>query len=503
MPKKDPESPATTSLAYDMMAPRWEKMDALLGGTETMRAAGTTFLPQYEEESDKAWQERLSMNVLFNMTELILDSWVGRPFSDPIVLGEDMPPAVRDLMGNVDLQGNNLDVFARNWFKDGLAKAVSYVLVDFPRVMTEQELGRPRSLADDVRESARPYWVHIPPENLIAGTFEIVDGREVPVHVRIWEESTAREGFSERVVQRIRQLDAGLKLPDGTSTPTTVKVWELIQRKGQKPKWEVVEEFPIKVSYIPLVPFYSDRDAPMIGKSPLLDLADLNIRHWQSNSDQIRSLSVARFPILACSGAISDDKVRLGPYGWLNVPDPNGKWYYVEHTGAAIQQGAQDLKNLETQMAEYGAEFLKRRPGRETATARALDSAEATSPLQDATLRFNDALNTALSMTADWLGLPDGGSAKVASEFGPEAPETADLDALANARSGRDISQEVYLSELQRRGVLADSFDFAKNESELKKEQVEKQKQAEADAMSAAKAKAEAEPEPAEEEVEE
>ena len=62
--EKDPKSPATTSAAYDTMAPRWHLIETLLGGTEAMRAAGETYLPRHSEETDKGYEERLSAAVL-------------------------------------------------------------------------------------------------------------------------------------------------------------------------------------------------------------------------------------------------------------------------------------------------------------------------------------------------------------------------------------------------------------------------------------------------------
>lgn len=458
--KKDPESPATTSLAYDRMEPAWSKIDALLGGTAAMRAAGQDYLPQHAEESNTVYQERLAAATLFNMLEKTLDSWVGRPFSDPVHIAEDTPENVLEWLDDVDLRGNNIDVFAREWFRDGLAKSLSHVYVDMPR---KKEVpvgadGKPktRTLADDRAENARPYLVHIKPENLIFAYAETVDGVETLTQIRIREFHTELVGFTEQVREKIRVV-----------TPGHVQLYELQKVKGKKEKWVVVEEYDYDLDYIPLVTFYSNRDGFMTGKPPLTDLADLNIAHWQSSSDQRQILTTARFPVLALSGASDDDnKLTIGPNHWLYCPDPQGKFYYVEHTGAAIESGRKDLQDLENQMAQYGAEFMKKRLSGETATARALDSAEATSPLQDAALRFTDALNMVLSVMADWVNLEKYGSMSVTTDFGPEEESDADLRTLLEMRKNRDISRTTFLEEMKRRGLLSDEFDIeAENEA--------------------------------------
>ena len=176
--KPDPNDPSNVSLAYEFMAPKWAKVRAILGGTDGMRAAGPDYLPQHDGESDISYRERLGKSVLFNATELTVNHWVGKPFSEPVKINNDVPENIKDnLLEDIDLQGNNIDVFARNWFKDGVSKAFSHVLVEFSRPRnTEQEEGRRRTLEDDRVENVRPYWVHIQPENLISATMEIQNG---------------------------------------------------------------------------------------------------------------------------------------------------------------------------------------------------------------------------------------------------------------------------------------------------------------------------------------
>lgn len=469
MSDKKKNQPDATSSSYDLMLPRWRKMEHVLGGTETMRAAGGEYLMQFPHETEDNFNLRLQFATLFNMTELTLESWVGRPFSDPVVLNEGMAEPVREILENdVDLLGNNVDVFCRNWFRSGLSKALSHVLVEFPRV--EPKLGSdgeviPRTLEDDRRDQLRPFWTLIPPESVIFAACKTVNGQEILTEVRILEEVMVLDGFVEVCKTRIRRL-----------LPGRVEIWEEQQMKNSRKKeWMMTEDYPSGIDYIPLVTFYANRSGFMLGKPPLLDLADLNITHWNSDSEQRNVLSVARFPMLAASGAVDLTKLKIGPKKLLQIDDVNGKFYYVEHSGKAIEAGFKDLAELEAKMAQYGAQFLRKRPGGETATARALDSAEASSPLQDVTLRFVDSVNLAIQYTLDWLKLEDTGdnTVSISTEFGPEQFDGADVDALIKAREQRQISRETFVEELKRRGVLGDQFDAEADEEELAEEAAE------------------------------
>lgn len=459
MAEKDPNSPATTSTAYDCMLPRWELMNALLGGTEAMREAGETYLPKHTEETDLNYQARLQGSVLFNMVEQTLDTLAGKPFKEPIHLNEDVPAQLQeDILLDVDLQGNNLDVFARQWFREGMSKAFAHVLIDFPKIEPKTD-NKPRTLDDDRKEGVRPYWVLIKPECIIDAYSEVINGVETLLHIRILEAYTERNGFAEVVKERIKVLEPG-----------TVEVYELKKVKGQKEQWVSVDKWVTGLSYIPLVTFYANREGFMRGKSPLQDLAHLNVTHWQSTAEQRHVLSVSRFPVLACSGAAKDDSdpIVIGPNQVLYNEDPQGKFYYVEYGGAGVDSGWKDLEQLENKMAGYGAEFLKKKPGTQTATARALDSAEASSDLSAMSVVFEDAVAQALDITADWLKLGKaGGTVEVVKEYDMEEEDPAAIEFLKYLREKRDISRKALLEIAVTKGLLPEDFDAEEDMEEI------------------------------------
>lgn len=457
--KKDPNNPATTSESYDLMYPRWAKIETLLGGTEAMRLASTNYLPQHPEESAMAYGARLERATLFNMTELTLEGWVGKPFDEPVKLSEDMPENVIEWMNDIDLQGNNANVFARQVFREGVAKGFTHIMVDMPRVEPKLD-GTPRTLEDDRKENRRPYLVHIKPEQVIFAFSELINGEEKVTHLRIMEAETKMVGYAEITIRTIKVF-----------TPGLVVVYEERKVKN-KVKWVQVDAYSYDLPYIPIVTFYASREGFMCAKPPLTDLADLNIAHWQSNSDQTVILTTARFPMLALSGAAPEDnKLTVGPNSWLYSSDPQSKYYYVEHQGAAIGAGREDLRSLEEQMAAYGSQYLKKKVSGATATERVIDSAEATSPLQDMTIRFTDAMNTAIFIMGDWAKIETPGTITISTEFGADedgSPEIIKL--ILEARKQRILSRKATITEFKLRGVLAEDFDEEANESDLEKE---------------------------------
>jgi hypothetical protein len=163
----------------------------------------------------------------------------------------------------------------------------------------------------------------------------------------------------------------------------------------------------------------------------------------------------------------------IGPKQWLSVADPQGRIYYVEHAGNAIAAGRTDLEDIEDQMASYGSEFLRKRPGASSATGRALDSAEAISPLMAWGIDFKDALEVALQFTADWLKQPKGGTVAYEIKADITVGESKELDVLDKARARKDLSRKTFLSELKRRDILSTEFDEEKDAKEIEEEPVD------------------------------
>ena len=458
MVQKKHEDPSTVSMSYEAMAPRLARAATLLGGTDAMRDAGDVYLPLHTEETSRGWNERLFTNVLFNFYEITLDQLAGKPFAEPMAFQDDVSDVFLEHAEDIDLQGNTLDSFAHDWFKDALRGAFSHVLVDFPRVddKINPETGEiiPRTKEDDRKENLRPYWVNISPEQVIFASADRINGVETLTHLRISETVIERVGFAETAIEQIRVYEPG-----------TVEIYRRKDPKKESSDWALFDAYETSPDRIPLVTFYTDREALMQGRPPLDDLAHMNIRHWQSMSDQIRSLTVSRFPMLVTKGVYENEQgmIRVGPEQALSVPaDGDIKW--LEATGSAIEQGRLELQDLEDRMGSYGAQMMRKRPGNQTATARSLDQVETMSFLQASAVSFQSALEQAMLFHMMWLGEDTGGSINIESDFrGMDESTQAILSTLKEAHNDDVISRPAYVEELKRRDVLREDYEQVKD----------------------------------------
>ncbi|USG59940.1 DUF4055 domain-containing protein [Sneathiella marina] len=423
--------PSTPSLAYARMARRWALPQALMGGSLAMQAAGSRYLPRHPAEHGRTYAERARRSVLRNYFRRTVQKLTGRVLAEPLIIDTATPPVLVALLQNMDLMGRGLNIFARDWFQDALVNGLSHVLVDFP-AHTE---GGP---------DARPYAVQVTADQLIGAQWDICGQDNVLTQVRIREKATDYQGFEEKEVTQIRVLEP--------------QSWSLY-RADDRGDWQLRESGENSLGRIPLVTLYTNRTGFLEAAPPLEDLAFLNLEHYQIRSDQRNALNVASFPILAASGYDPeiDGAIEVGPNKVLTTTENEGRYYYVESSGAALAAGARELEALEAAMQQFGLQF-ETPTGRETATGRALDAADALSPLSAMTMNLEDSLNAVLALLARWLEIADFGAIGVSRSATGSGDRAADMQFLMAARQHGDISQDELLAEARQRGLLSDSL---------------------------------------------
>nr|WP_249139116.1 DUF4055 domain-containing protein [Actibacterium sp. MT2.3-13A] len=211
---------------------------------------------------------------------------------------------------------------------------------------------------------------------------------------------------------------------------------------------------------ITVVPFYANRNGFFTGAPLLDDLADVNVAHWQSQSDQRNILRAARVPILHSAGRDDDEaKIVIGANVAVASRNPNAKLEWVEHSGQAISAGRQDLKDLEFQMETHGLQLLVARQGAQSATGEALDAAKETSQLAMTADSLQDALEQAFVWALAYGGITGEVAVTVNKDFGVSMMGAQELSAMLSAVNTGNLSRETFLREMARRGMIRPDID--------------------------------------------
>jgi hypothetical protein len=358
----------------------------------------------------------------------------GKPFSKPVTLGDDTPSRIREWSGDIDLQGRDLHAFAADLCASALAYGIAGILVDFPKTRNLP------TVADERAAGVRPYFVQIAATDILGWRAERINGAEVLTQLRLMETAVEPDGdFGEKETAQVRVLSPG--------------AWQIWRKKPETNEWVLFDEGKTTIQRIPFVPIYGRRTGFMTGTAPLMELAHLNVEHWQSKSDQQTILHVARVPILFLKGF--EATVTVGAGSAVSATDPGADMKYVEHTGAAIEAGRRSLIDLEDLMRQVGAELLVIKPGNMTVKQTVADNEPAMCTLQRIVQDLEDSVENALGLMAEWVGeATDQIEAKIFQDFGVTSLGEAAMSLLRGMNVDGTFSDESLFLEAQRRGLI-------------------------------------------------
>lgn len=450
---------AIPCIGYDEMALDWELPNDLLGGTKAMRAAGEKWLPK--EPREEGYDQRLNRSILYNAYRDTLNKLANRPFAHPIQF-TDLPQELEYLKDDVDATGKSFEAFAKEVLTDLINYGLAHIFVDHSELPGVAE-GQILTKADEDRLGARVLLNVVHPPDLIGWQTEIVNKRIKLIQIRIKECVTEVEGtYGDVVVNRV-------KLYNETG-------WEIHQeyevKKGDVEKvWKLVDSGAHTFGKISLVTIYANRTNFMIAEPALMDLAWLNLAHWQSYSDQRNILRLSRFGLLFGKGFPKEmvgSRLDIGPSKAFLTTDPNADLKYVEHTGGSIDAGAKDIEDIEIKMEILGQQPLMRSAPLSTATAKRIDESRNVSQLQSWIRSLERGLIQTVKMACEWrkIELPETTKIDVFSDFEVAIYGATDKELLLKARAEGEITRERFLREEQRRGVFSGDMD-PEEEAEL------------------------------------
>ena len=471
-----PPDPSIASRTHAAMVRRTRILRAVYAGTEGLLALGEELLPRYVKESDDKYAFRKKQARLRrNMFRQAVDRITGRIFQVPVRLVVDAPapsgaepggapvpspqspppqrratapkPETRGevIADDFDLRGQSLDRCGRTLYHTALKLGMMGALVEYPVVNAA-------NLLEERQANARPYVVLIQPEDIIR-YFEDDDGN--CIHVA-WKSTTVQWDAilkQEVEVQRVHERFPGRSVTWMSSA--TTNGWQL---DPASPARDITVPGP-NPTKIMFHLFYAEKEGTALGRTPLTEVADLTIEHFQISSDYRNALRQNLFPVLTATGIEEKNigDITFTPETVLGSKNPQAKFQMLEHSGTALKAGADDLVALE-QRAEAYAGQLTKPSGDRTATEAATNTAEVTSFAKDMALSLQDMLQAVLDDMATWEEVDTLGTVQVNLDFAVDFNDS-DMTNLQSMRSSGDLSRQTLWREAQRRDMLGSDFD--------------------------------------------
>jgi hypothetical protein len=427
------ESPFVRSLDVIAMMPDWSVMAAVTKGTNYIRDLSETYLPQEPREDDDAYQTRVDRSVLSPYTSRLIETAAGAILRKPIHIEGD--PYWLELAKNIDGIGSNINEYARRALVSSLTYGHSAILVDYPAAANAMNLAEERAMG------RRPYFVHIDAPQIWGWRKESGTNRLLQVRIHDYDVRPLNE-FGEEQVEEMRVIYPGRYdlYTLGRSTETV----------------SLDETGGYSLDEIPLVPIYSNRRDVLISQPPLLDIANLNITHYQRQADLIHALHIAAMPTLVLEGW--DDTTGSATMGvnYAIAMQPGNKAYYVQADATSFDAQMQELQSLEGQMSTLGVtKLFGQKFVAESAEAKRIDQAQSNSVLSIISQELESCLNQAFAFAAQYVGI-EPPEIKIDRDFDYYRLIGQDISVLAQLNQMGKISDEMLLEVLRRGEILPD-----------------------------------------------
>ena len=449
------DSPFTRTRAVLDMMKGWEIMKAVTEGTDYLRQNSEAFLPLEPREDYDAYLARVNRAVFSPFTQRLIRAATGLVLRKPITLTGD-PYWTEMFKMDVDGCKSDLDEYARRILMCSLTYGQSHILVDYPAPSGA------RSLAEERAQDRRPYWIEVDPTNLYGWRLDRESNYGNLIQVRLAEKAVLPSGqFGEQVFDQIRVIEPGRyrvfrkkeQLEEMYDVSDNSSVGEFEVATTQK-DYKQVESGSFSLGEIPLVTIYSGKTDNLVSKPPLLDIAYLNIAHFQRQADLIHSLHVASQPMLVMEGYDDQTKDLAISVNYAMATQPGNKIYYVEPASSAFDAQSAEIKELQMQMATLGISTLSQQKFvAESADARRLDRVDTNSMLAMVSMELEQKLQKAFNLSAEYVGI-EPPEIKISRDFDIERLIGQDITALTSLFDQQVIDREEFRDILVQGEVL-------------------------------------------------
>jgi len=449
------DSPFTRTRAVLDMMKGWEIMKAVTEGTDYLRQNSEAFLPLEPREDFDAYLARVNRAVFSPFTQRLIRAATGLVLRKPITLTGD-PYWTEMFKMDVDGCKSDLDEYARRILMCSLTYGQSHILVDYPAPSGA------RSLAEERAQDRRPYWIEVDPTNLYGWRLDREANYGNLIQVRLAEKAVLPSGqFGEQVFDQIRVIEPGRyrvfrkkeQLEEMYDVSDNSSVGEFEVATTQK-DYKQVESGSFSLGEIPLVTIYSGKTDNLVSKPPLLDIAYLNLAHFQRQADLIHSLHVASQPMLVMEGYDDQTKDLAISVNYAMATQPGNKIYYVEPASSAFDAQSAEIKELQMQMATLGISTLSQQKFvAESADARRLDRVDTNSMLAMVSMELEQKLQKAFNLSAQYVGI-EPPEVKISRDFDIERLIGQDITALTSLFDQQVIDREEFRDILVQGEVL-------------------------------------------------
>lgn len=457
---------------YDRFAKKWKRVRDVVSGQDEIHAAGVHYLPMLVDEDPLEYLKRVQRTPFYNASWRTMAAFVGMMFRKPPTL--EVPDELEKLLEDVTMSGVSFDNFAQETVLEDITTSRLGVLVDHPQRARNEDGSIPViSVADAEANGYRPSMVMYKAESIINWHYDFINNHYVLTQVRLHEIHKERKSefeYEEYGVIRVLDLAWG----------------KYRQRLFKEDNEEQIggDIFPL-MDGAPLteIPFYfigPDGSEKELSEPVLIDLVDLNIKHYQVSADYEHGCHMTALPTPVVSGAqaqfdeagqLRENKLYIGSTSAWMLP-MGATADFLEFSGQGLAALEKNLDRKEAQMAAIGARMLTpEKAGVEAADTVAMRHAGENSILAAIAVAVSDGLTNALIMFAKWAGIKnatvDNVKYEINRDFMPFPITPQALTSLLAAVQAGKLSHESFFALLKRGDLIESDIDFEAEQARI------------------------------------
>lgn len=408
---------------------RWKLVRDCVQGEDVIKRAGAEYLPKSAGWCDDRYNAYKTRAQWVNYVEQTLNGVHGMIFRRQPAIS--VPDGMEDIIANIDMQGNSIAQFLSNATHDLLQTCWGGFLADMPSAENVH------SKYDEEQAGIRPYAVYYPAESLINWKFKTIKGQKKLSLVVLKENiELNKDEFSHETTTQYRVLD--LDEQGFYRQRLFTRVFNDITRQEEE---VVIDEVPVivkgkRLDYIPFVLLVADEPT----KSPLLDLAYVNVGHYRKSADYENAVHLTCIGTGYATGHTQKtdengdpEPIFLGQDEFIILEETDSRMGVLEFAGSGINHMETAIEQSERQMIVLGSRIITPEKNvSETAEAALIHRAGENAKLATFARNISEKATRLLEILRDWNGNDGYVSIQLNTDYDTRTFDANIINSIAN-----------------------------------------------------------------------
>ena len=425
--------------SYKINKPLLVKVADVYSGNKNIKRKGIQYLSKHTNETQEKYDERLKYATFFPHFRQSISKLENMIFRKGIKINKN--EKYQTLLENFDGEGSKLENLMKLAAKKALLDGMTFLWIDAPSfegVITEKN-------KEEI--DYMPFCKLIDRIDVINIKTKVVNGRTILSKLVIEQKyEDEGDGFEPEI------YDITIVLEIGKGT---------IYKEG-----EIISEWTNELSYIPIIPIYSSKTGYLEADIPFLDLADMNIKHYnaESNLDYINKMVSSPTPMLFSTEVqkISENEgtVTIGVNNAMVFTDKSLEGAeYLEVQGKGITHLENAVKEIEIKMDKMALNAIYTNTFR-TATEAKFNEEKNNLFLVEISTSLEDGINTAFKIMSDFLGEEIDLKVELSKDFIDLSIDANMVSQLLQLREKGFISSETLWDKLIKSEIIITTLQF-------------------------------------------